>query len=124
MITESITWILFIIGVATSSMVGQFLAPKKFLRLVVNIEINDEAGLFYAKHWAMMVFVLGGLLIWAAFDETIRTPVILAAVLEKLVLVYMVLTNMKTPIGRGLLGAAAFDAVSSSILILYLTGAA
>ena len=93
MITESITWILFIIGIATSSMIGQFLAPKRFLQIVTNMEIKDEAGLFYAKHWGMMVFVLGLLIIWAAFDEAIRTPVILAALLEKLVLVYTVLTN-------------------------------
>ena len=123
MITGGITWILFIIGIATASMIGQYFAPEKILRLT-NIEIDDEAGLFYAKHWGMMAFVLGALLIWAAFDEAIRTPIIVAAVLEKLVLVYMVLTNLKTSVGKGLLGAALFDAVSSIILILYLLGVA
>lgn len=123
MITESIPWILFIIGIATASMIGQYFAPKKVLAFT-NITIDDEAGLFYAKHWGMMVFVLGALLIWAAFDEAIRTPIIVAAVLEKLVLVYMVFTNLKTNVGKGLLGAALFDAVSSIVLILYLLGVA
>ena len=38
----------------------QFLFPALFLKLLNKIEIEDAAGLFFARHWGMMAFVVGG----------------------------------------------------------------
>ena len=66
MITSNISTILLITGLVTMLPLLQFLFPAAFLKLLNKIEIKDEAGLFFARHWGMMAFIVGGLLVYAA----------------------------------------------------------
>jgi hypothetical protein len=81
----------------------------------------DEASLALARHWGLLVFLIGALLVYAAFDPPIREPVILVGAIEKAVL------------GGGVLGtglsqhpavraAAIGDSLTALIFFLYLAG--
>ena len=60
MITGNIATILLVTGLVTLLPLLQFLFPAAFLKLHNKIEIRDEAGLFFARHWGMMAFAVGG----------------------------------------------------------------
>jgi hypothetical protein len=82
---------------------------------------TDVVGLAVERHWGLLAFLIGALLIYAAFYPPIRNPVMVVAVIEKAAL------------GLGLFGtslrshpaaaaAAASDSLIALIYVLYLAG--
>ena len=122
MITANISTILFATGLVTMLPLLQFLFPVAFLKLLNKIEIRDEAGLFFARHWGMMAFVVGGLLVYAAGHPEVRLPVIVAALIEKAALVLLIALNWSKPFGKGFAVTLLFDGACCVIYGLYLAG--
>ena len=112
--------ILWVTGGITSLMFLQFLMPKTYLKKMLNIEMEDEAGLFFAGHWGLLAFCMGVLLIWAGFDEALRVPVMLMAGLEKAALAVWIFLNAKKAWTKKILPAAVFDTVCVLIYTSYL----
>jgi len=124
MLSRHIDVILIVSGAVTALMVLQYLLPGLTLRLLSKIEIQDEAGRFYAQHWGILAFVVGGLLIYAGIFAAHRPPVVLAALIEKAGLVALVALRWRRPFSRGLRLPAAFDLACVVIYALYLLGLA
>ncbi|MDD5711199.1 MAG: hypothetical protein PHY31_00410 [Smithellaceae bacterium] len=124
MISEHMALILYVTGVITSSTIIQFFAPKASLRLLNNVELNDEVGLFLARHWGLLVFSIGVLLIYAGYDASARTPILIGAIIEKVGIVSLVLFNRKKPFVKGYILTALFDSCCVIIYLLYLIGLA
>lgn len=113
------TWrrrLLFWTGIATMLPGLQFVLPTLVLR-AMNIDVGDPAGMFYARHWALMAFCIGALLVYAARHPQARPPILLAAVAEKFGLVLLVALAWNEPALAGLRGAAIFDGLC---VLLYL----
>ncbi len=91
MLATAIGWILGISG-AITALGGLFgaAAPRALLRLVFGITDPDGALRFFARHWGVLIFAVGTLLVWAAYDPSLRTAVLLAAAIEKLAIVAMI----------------------------------
>jgi hypothetical protein len=86
-----IAWILGISGAVTA--LGGLLAaavPRPFLLAVFGVGDADAALAFFARHWGVLIFVVGALLVYAAYDPSVRLPVLLAGAAEKLVIVAMI----------------------------------
>jgi hypothetical protein len=109
-VTENIADILHITGAITASTLVQFLVPRAFLRHICKIDISDDASLLFARHWGLLAFVIGGLLIYAGSHAEIRVPVMAAAALEKAGLVIFVFRDWRKDYAKGLRVAALFDA--------------
>ena len=124
MITSHISRILFVTGLVTMLPLLQFLLPAAFLKLLNKIEIRDEAGLFFARHWGMMAFVVGGLLVYASGHPEARLPIISAALIEKAALVLLIALNWNKPFGKGFAVTLLFDGACCVIYGLYLAGVA
>ncbi|MBK06698.1 MAG: hypothetical protein CL920_00900 [Deltaproteobacteria bacterium] len=124
MITNNMSIILYITGAITASMLLQFLFPRTFLRLANKVELEDKAGLFYARHWGMMVFVLGALMVYVGYYPAGQTPVLLAVTVEKVAFVAMVFTSLDEPLSRALIPSALFDSTCVILFTLSLTGLA
>ncbi len=124
MITNNISTILLVTGLVTMLPLLQFLAPAAFLKLLNKIEIKDEAGLFFARHWGMMAFVVGGLLIYAAAHPEARLPIVCAALIEKAALVMLIALNWSKPFGKGFAVTLLFDGACCVIYGLYMAGLA
>lgn len=122
LITDHISTILYVTGIVTALTVFQFFFPAKFLKLLNQITIHDEAGMFFARHWGLVVFSVGALLIYAADHPAARNAIILFALIEKLGLVALVVANAKHPFTRGLRLAAGFDTVCCLMYAAYLAG--
>lgn len=85
-IATHIKLILVITGVATVLALGQCVAPSRFVRLVYGQVSDDAASLVLARHWGLLIGGVGLLLIYAAFQPPIRVPIMVFAVIEKVVL--------------------------------------
>ncbi len=123
-IADHISAILTVTGVVTAAVVLQFFFPVQVLRLLSKVSLHDEAGLFFARHWGLLAFVMGALLVYAADHPEARAPVMLAAAVEKAGLVGLVILHGGRPYTRGLRLAAVFDGVCVLIYGVYLSGMA
>jgi len=124
LISDHISAILYVTGAITALVVVQFFFPKKVLKLLNQIEIHDEAGLLFARHWGLLAFSLGALLIYAADHPEARVAIVLFALIEKVGLVALIVAHRKRPYTRGLRLTAVFDTICSLLYAAYLIGIA
>ena len=120
MITQHISTILWITGIVTMLPLLQLFFPAIFLKIFNQTEIRDEVGMMFARHWGALVFVLGGLLVYATSHPELRGPVIAAALIEKAALVLLIIVNLRQPFGKGFALTAVFDGACCVIYALYL----
>jgi hypothetical protein len=118
MLLDHFTAVLWVTGAVTVLPVLQFLAPRRVLALVYRIEILDEAGVFFARHWGLLAASIGGLLMFAAAHPEVRPAVVTAALVEKAGIVIAFVLARRQPFARGLRLAAGFD---TACVLLYAT---
>jgi pimeloyl-ACP methyl ester carboxylesterase len=118
MLDNQIARILAVSGAVTMLPVLQFFAPVQFLEHSSGIVIADDAGLLFARHWGLLAFSMGALLVYAARHPEARKPIVLAAAVEKLGLVVAIALAWGNPAMQGLHLAAIFD---GACVLLYAT---
>jgi hypothetical protein len=121
MIDTRIEPILIITGAATAVALVQFLAPSQVLRLVYGEAPTDAISLGLARHWGLLIFCVGVLLIYAAFHPPLRDSTMVFGAAEKVALGSGVLgTSLRRH--RVAAAIAAGDSVIALIYIAYLAG--
>ncbi|HEX3479214.1 MAG TPA: hypothetical protein VHT91_29520 [Kofleriaceae bacterium] len=116
MLVEHFTAVLWVTGAITATPIFQFAAPRPVLARMYRIELTDEAGLFFARHWGLLAATIGGLLLFAAAHPELRPAVVTAALIEKAGLVIAFALVARRPFARGLRLAIAFD---TACVVLY-----
>jgi hypothetical protein len=120
MLAEHFAVVLWVTGAFTVTPVLQFIAPRQMLARLYRIEIADEAGLLFARHWGLFAASVGGLLMFAAAHPELRPAVVTAALVEKAGIVVAFLGVRHRPFARGLRLVAAFDAACVVIYAVWL----
>jgi hypothetical protein len=82
-ITDNIEIILFVTGGLTASMFLQFVFPAQFTKIIYGEAISERTGILVARHWGLIVFCFGILLIYSAFNIEIRLAAMTLACMEK-----------------------------------------
>ncbi len=101
---------LLITGMITFSPIIGFFQPEYMVGPIYWPKIVDEPlAIFFVQHWSLLVACVGGLLLYSAFRESYRVPVMTAAMIEKAGLVLLVAMNWQHPMFQGLHIAALFD---------------
>lgn len=108
MIERHIGKILVVTGAVTLTPLLQFFLPALNLSLS-GLVVADETGLLFARHWGLMAACFGALLMFAAAHPAVRKPIIIAALVEKLGLVSLIVMAWNNPALAGLHLAALFD---------------
>ena len=121
MIAAHIELILIVTGSATATMLTQFFAPLPVLRLIYGEAPTDRISVALARHWGLLIFCVGALLIYAAFYPSVRAPILVFAIIEKIGLgVCMLGTSLP---GQGIAAVlAAADLLMALVYVLYLSG--
>ena len=109
MLAEHFAAVLWVTGAFTMTPVLQFLAPRQILARLYRIELTDEAGLFFARHWGLLAAAFGGLLMFAAAHPALRPAVVTAALVEKAGIVVAFAIVRRSPFARGLRLVVVFD---------------
>ena len=121
MIERHIKPILVVTGIITASMIAAFFAPAIVLNQLFSEPPSDAVSLAITRHWGLLVFCFGGLLVWAAYRPEIRKPVLVFTIVEKVALVLGILL-LPLPLKSGAYVAAGTDATLSIVYLLYLAG--
>lgn len=120
MLSEHFAAVLWVTGAFTATPLLQYIAPKQVLARLYRIELTDEAGLFLARHWGIVVASVGGLLMFAAVHPELRPAVVMAAMIEKAGIVVAYAMVRDRPFARGFRLVAAFDAACVIVYAVWL----
>ena len=122
MLVSSIGWILVASGVITAGGgLAALFFPHLFLRLGFGVENLASSAVFFVRHWGVLIFIIGGLIVYSAYALATRTPVLIAAAIEKFAIGLLVFfgpmkrTNVMTAI-------AILDGIFAILYVAYLAG--
>lgn len=121
MITAYIDTILLVVGLTTASLLVQAIAPRYALRAFFGKDVEDPFSLFLARSGGLPIATIGGLLIWASFNEVIRDPILITALISKAVFLAFILINWRVT-GKGYALTIVVDSVAVVLFTLYLLG--
>jgi hypothetical protein len=121
MLAARIEWILLTTGLATAGALAVFVAPAAMTKLLFGRAPSDAVGLLIARHWGLLVGLVGVLLVYAAQHAEVRAPALLVAIAEKVAIAAVILLS---PFRRhpAALAAALADAGMAALYSLYLIG--
>ena len=108
---------LYITGIITILPGFIYFFPISTSSKLLKIDFKDEASLFFVQHWGLLVSVLGVLIVYSVHAPSIRTPILIAAIVEKAAIVFLILKAWQKDFTKGLRGTAVFDAIC---VVLYL----
>src|SRR5262245_60816814 len=101
-------------------MLSQFFAPLVTLRLIYGQAPTDGVSVALARHWGLLIFCVGALLMYAAFYPSLRAPILLFAVVEKVGLGVCILGTSLRRQGIASFLAAA-DMLMALVYVVYLS---
>ena len=116
MIADHISEVLIVTGLLTMGAIAAFLLPANILKFVFGSADPDAGNRFVVRHWGLLVFLVGALLVFAGRHPEVRLPVLVVAATEKLVGSWLILTG---PLRRRPV-ALVIVAADSLMAILYL----
>jgi hypothetical protein len=121
MLAAHIELILLLTGLATAGALVLFLAPAAMLKVLCGQAPADALSLLIARHWGLLVFLVGALLVYAAYHAEVRVPTLIVAIVEKAAFALGVFLS---PFRRRptLLAMALADAGMAAVYLTYLTG--
>ena len=74
MIATHMQPILIITGIVTTLAAVMFIAHRFLLELLFKMEGPDSITLFVVRHWGLLIGLVGVLLVFAAYEPSIRVP--------------------------------------------------
>jgi len=122
MLASSIVWILVVSGIVTGAAgLAGCVAPRSLLRLAFGVDDVQNATLFFARHWGVLIFVIGAMTVFSAYAPATRTPILAGAALEKIAVVALIFFGplKRTP---AMTVIAASDGIFAILYLAYLAG--
>lgn len=115
--------ILIVTGVLTAGAGLGIFAPGLLIKILLGIKTSDEATNLMARHWSLLVALVGGLLIYAGYYPPARPAAIFFALIEKVALGAFVLAS---PLRRrpATVFFASADGLMALLYIIILASAA
>jgi hypothetical protein len=94
--------------------------PRQLLALLLGEKTSDTTVILMARHWSLLVALVGGLLVYAAYHPEVRVPAMIVGAAEKLVFGILVIAS---PLRRRRLTVAVVsaDAIMGLLYVLILT---
>src|SRR5215467_15828409 len=121
MVAAHIELILLITGLVTAGVLAVFVAPVPVMKALFGQAPSDALSLVIARHWGLLVGLVGALLIYAAYHAEVRVPTLIVAIVEKAALVLGVLISpfRQRPTVLAMILA---DTGMAAVYLLYLVG--
>src|SRR5262245_49805844 len=118
-ITKTIKWFLIVFGLATCGTLPiaiDIALLKPMLRDAVDYTASSVPLL---RHWGIMVFGIGALMLVAAFRPWLRFETMMFSTIEKAFMIYLCLSNRDQPWASGYLVMFLLDATIVAYSVLY-----
>ena len=122
MLAASIGWILVVSGVITAGAgLAALFFPHLLLRLGFSVESPISSLVFFVRHWGVLIFVVGALIIYSAYAPEIRAPVLIAAAIEKFAIGLLTFFGPMKPTSA-MTAIAIGDGAFAILYVVYLSG--
>lgn len=121
MMNAHIETILVVTGLATALAIVLCVAPRRMLRLAFGFETPQPATLLMASHWGLLIFLIGALLVYAAFHPCVRVPSMVIGTVEKLFFAGLIFFG-NMPITAPAKALAVGDTGIAVIFLMYFAG--
>ena len=118
MIVKNIKWILLFFGVITCTTFFAVIAPQDALLNMFGSNLTEPLANLLVRSWGFLVFIMGALLIYGAFNEETRLLCIITAGVSKVGFLLLIMIFGINYI-ETLWVTAAFDAFVILILTTY-----
>jgi|HubBroStandDraft_1064217.scaffolds.fasta_scaffold101847_2 hypothetical protein len=94
--------------------------PRQLLALLLGEKTSDTTVILMARHWSLLVALVGGLLMYAAYHPEVRVPAMIVGAAEKLIFGILVIAS---PLRKRRLTMAVVctDAIMGLLYVLILT---
>jgi hypothetical protein len=94
--------------------------PRQLLALILGEKTSDATVILMARHWSLLVALVGGLLMYAGYHPEARVPAMIVGAAEKLVFGALVVAS---PLRRRRLTMTVVgaDAIMGLLYVLLLT---
>ena len=122
-IVTNIDWILIVCGALTMTMIMPFLAPRFAANYLFGEAPEGPVAEMVLRSWGQLIFSAGLLLIWAAYDESARLPILLFSIFGKATFIALVMARGRRWLGRPAMQAAVGDTVMVVLFAWYLLAA-
>jgi hypothetical protein len=96
MIDKHFSKILIVTGIITMLSIVLFFFPWAMLS-IFGLNVGREAGVPFTKHWGLLAFCFGALLVYSAKHVELRRPIVIAAAIEKIGLCVIVAMAWNEP---------------------------
>ena len=114
MIIRNIKWIMLLSGLLTATMLYAAIAPSAALSSTFGETLEGPLAGLVVRNWGALIGLVGGMLIYGAFNVSVRPMVLVVAAVSKAVFIGLVLSE-----GSRYLGAqAGIAVVIDSVMIL------
>lgn len=120
MLAEHIETILLVTGGITCLVIVGFLTPGVVLKHLFGEDRPSASVLLMVRHWSLMIFLVGALLVYAAYEPTVRPAALAVATVEKLAIGALVVASPARNRRLGLL--AGGDFIMALLYLLYFLG--
>ena len=92
-IVDNIQWIMLVSGILTATMIFAAIAPQAALRSTFGETLEGPLVEVVVRNWGALIAMVGGLLIYGAYDELSRPLILEFAGATKLVFIALVVAQ-------------------------------
>jgi hypothetical protein len=118
-VARTIKWFLIVFGLATCGTLPLAFDSNLITPMLGGLVDYTPSSVPALRHWGIMVFGIGALMVVAAFRPWLRFETMVFSAVEKAFMVYLFLSNLAQPWIRGYLLAFLIDSTITAYSILY-----
>lgn len=122
LIIANMKWIMLVSGILTCSMTLALLAPQAQQQFMFGESLSGPLAEIIVRNWGALIALGGALLIYGAYNLTVRPLTLVAASISKLIFVILVLTYGTQFMGHQVKGAVIGDLLMVILFGMYLIG--
>lgn len=113
-------WIMFISGLLTCTMFLGLISPEASLKSNFGETMEGPIAEIIVRNWGALIGLMGIMLIYGAFNETVRRFSLVIAGISKVIFIILVLSSAKSYLGFGAGTAVIADSIMVVLYIAYL----
>jgi hypothetical protein len=118
-IVRTIKWFLIVFGLATCGTLPIAIDINLLTPIFGGLVDYTPSSVPALRHWGIMIFGIGVLMVVAAFRPWLRFETMLFSTIEKAFMVYLFLSNLGQPWVMGYVGAFLLDSTIVAYSIVY-----
>jgi len=122
-IVANIRWIMIVSGTLTSTMLYAAVAPEAALLTTFGETLNGPLAEIVVRNWGALIALVGGMLIYGAWDAAVRPLVLLVAGGSKAIFIALVLSQGSRYVAPAA-PALIIDAIAVALFAWYLVARA